>query len=119
MGPDLTSISRRFMKKEILKSIIYPSHTIPDRYASRKILTIDGKIYSGIVAPGAEGEKIVLQSNGEKAIIAEDDIDDIATDAQSAMPSGLLDKLTLEEIADLFMYLSRPPVAAVARQPDE
>ena len=37
---------------------------------------------------------------------------------QSAMPAQLLDKLTLEEITDLFAYLGVLPKTAVARRPE-
>ena len=69
MGPDLTSVGRRFSRKEILQSIMYPSHVISSQYRARKVLTTDGKTYIGIAAPGAADELVVLQSNGEKVVI--------------------------------------------------
>ena len=117
MGPDLTALSKRFTRKEILQSIIYPSHTISDQYASKMIITKDGLQYTGIVAPGAAGEKIVLQADGKKIVIEDEQIDEIAPSRQSSMPDGLLDSLEVEEIADLFRYLGAAPRPAVARQP--
>lgn len=116
-GPDLTSISRRFTKKEILESVFYPSHVISSQYASKTIVTADGRKLMGILAAGAPGEKVVLTSEGQKVTLAEDDIEEVVPNKQSAMPDGLLNGLTLEEIADLFAYLSALPTAAVTRNP--
>lgn len=116
MGPDLTSVSRRFTKQEILQSILFPSHVIPSQYATRVVLTSDGRSFAGLVGAGAEGEKVVLQADGRKVTISEDNIDEIVPSRVSAMPDGLLDELSLEEIADLFAYLGRMPSASVTRR---
>jgi hypothetical protein len=50
----------------------------------------------------------VLQANGEKANVAKSEIDMIVPSKKSAMPDGLFNNLTLEEIADLFAYLGKP-----------
>jgi hypothetical protein len=36
LGPDLTSISKRFSKKEVLQSILFPSHVISDQHVAKK-----------------------------------------------------------------------------------
>jgi len=60
----------------------------------------------------------VLQSNGEKVMIDEVDISESAPSKKSAMPEGLLNSLTLDEIADLFAYLNKPVESAnVTLQP--
>jgi putative heme-binding domain-containing protein len=116
MGPDLTSITKRFTRKEILRSMTNPSHVIPSQYAGKTLLLIDGRQIAGIVAPGPEGEKIVLKDDGEKVSIPEEEIDEILPSRISAMPEGLLNELTLEQIADLFQYMSQPPTQAVTRR---
>ena len=116
LGPDLTSISKRFARKEILQSIVYPSHIISDQYAAKTIITVDGKQYTGIVAQGVDGDKFVLGTDGKKRIIAEDDIDEIVPSRKSAMPDGLVNDLTLPEIADLFAYLGVAPKLNLANK---
>ncbi len=119
MGPDLTSLTKRFTRKEILQSILFPSHVISSQYAAKNLLLTDGRQLNGIVAPGSTGEKTVLTSEGEKISIAEQDIDEITPSTVSAMPDGLFKELTQEDIADLFAYLSKDPVHALAERPDE
>ncbi len=117
IGPDLTSLTKRFTRKEILQSILYPSHVISSQYAAKNLLLMDGRQLAGIVAPGASGEKTVLTSEGEKISIPEKDIDEITPSTVSAMPDGLLKELTMEDIADLFAYISNDPVQALAERP--
>jgi putative heme-binding domain-containing protein len=116
MGPDLTTVSKRFMKKEVLESVLYPSHVISDRYAAKTIITNSGRQYSGIVAAGSSDELVILQADGQKRTVDSEDIEQVVASKQSAMPEGLLNPLTLEEIADLFAYLGTPPRAVLTRR---
>ncbi len=109
VGPDLTTVSRRFQQKEILQSIIFPSHVISDQYASQTLLTTKGRTLTGIVAPAGQDAVSVTQPNGNKVLIPQSEIDEIQPSKVSAMPAGLLDPLSLQQIADLFAYLSEPP----------
>ena len=55
------------------------------------------------------------------AVARKSDVDEIAPSAKSAMPEGLFNSLTLEEIADLFAYLYASPASrqiSVRRQTD-
>ncbi len=119
IGPDLTTISRRFQKKEILESILFPSQVISDQYASKTIITTDGRSINGLVVKQPDGSLVVLQSNGQKVTIAASEIETTAPCKISAMPEGLLNALTLEDIANLFAFLSQPPQADLtSRRPD-
>ncbi len=111
VGPDLTTVSRCFQRKEILESILYPSQVISDQYASQTILTSRGRTVTGMVSPVGDGSIVVLQANGEKVKIAKEDIEDVTRSKTSAMPDGLLNALTLEEVGDLFAYLTQGPAA--------
>jgi len=118
-GPDLTTVSRRFHTKEILESIVYPSHVISDRYATESVFTTDGKTYTGIVRSNADGDLTVLQSDGNKITILNKDVDETAPNKTSTMPAGLLDELTKQEIADLFAFFSEAPTQAITRRRSE
>ncbi|HUY87650.1 MAG TPA: HEAT repeat domain-containing protein [Pirellulales bacterium] len=111
VGPDLSTVSQRFQRKEILESLMFPSQVISDQYASKTITTEDGQTITGIVAPLSGTTVAVLQANGEKVTIRKDEISETAPSKKSIMPEGLLNQLTLEEIADLFAYLGTTPKA--------
>jgi putative heme-binding domain-containing protein len=117
VGPDLTTVSRRFQKKEILESILFPSLVISDQYASKTVLTTDGRSITGLAAKQADGSLVVLQSNGQKATIAAGDIDQVLPCKISVMPEGLLNTLTLDDIANLFTYLNQPPGGNITSRP--
>jgi len=119
MGPDLTAVTRRFTRKELLTSIYYPSHVISDQFASQIVTTTNGRQLVGIVAAGGSGEKVILQANGEKVTLRSNEIDEITRSKISSMPEGLLNTLTQEEIADLFAYLSTAPAQNVAKRPSD
>ena len=109
VGPDLSGVSRRFQRKEVLESVMHPSQVISDQYASKTVVTTGGLTYTGIVAPSGENAIVVLQASAEKVVIPNDEVDEVVPSNKSAMPEGLFNSLTLEEIADLFAYLGRPP----------
>jgi len=114
VGPDLTTVSQRFQKREIVESVISPSQVISDQYGSKTVSTDDGQTYTGIVNDSGANAVVVLQSNGEKVTIRRSEIVETSPSQKSAMPEGLFNPLTLDEIADLFAYLSAPPVKAGA-----
>ena len=116
VGPDLTTVAQRFQKREILESILFPSHVISDQYSSRTVVTRDGRILSGMVAPLGQDAVIILQSTGEKVEIARSDVDQVRVNKQSAMPDDLLNVLTLEQVADLFAYMGQPSRTAGSRR---
>jgi len=109
VGPDLSTVRQRFQKKEILESILFPSQVISDQYASQTVVTKSGRKLFGMVAPAGDGSLVVLEPNGRKVTVQSDDIEETQRSKKSAMPDGLLNNLTLEEIADLFAYLTNPP----------
>jgi putative heme-binding domain-containing protein len=113
IGPDLTTVAQRFQRKEILESIVYPNQVVSDQYASQ-IVIANGKTYTGLAAQQADGSIIVLQPDSQKVHLAADDIEDVSPSKVSAMPEGLLNRLSLEQVADLFAYLVNAPGPNVA-----
>ena len=109
VGPDLTNVSRRFQKKEILESILFPSQVISDQYASRAIVTKDGRTLTGMVSPTGNGSLVDLASQRREGRSVGGSSRINTRSKISAMPDGLLNKLTLEQVADLFAYLNKPP----------
>ncbi len=113
LGPDLTTVANRFQMKEILESVVYPSQVVSDQYKSQ-IVVANGRTYTGLAAKNPDGSVTVLQSDGKKAQIAAADIEETRPSKLSAMPEGLLNPLTLDQVADLFAYLVKGPDADIA-----
>ena len=114
VGPDLSSVAKRFSKREIVQAIVDPSKVVSDRYRAKKITTVDGMTMVGTTSTGLDGSLVVLNSDGEKVKLAANEIDDIRDHDQSSMPEGLLDSMTLKDVADLVAYLSKSPRDRVA-----
>jgi putative heme-binding domain-containing protein len=115
IGPDLSAVAQRFTRKEILESIVYPNQVVSDQYAS-KMVTAGGKTYTGIAARNLDGGMTVLQSDGTKVELAAADIEDVQSTKVSAMPEGLANRLSLEQIADLFAFLMNTPETLASRK---
>jgi putative heme-binding domain-containing protein len=110
-GPDLTSVASRFSRRDILESIVAPSKVVSEKYRNVTIETTEGESYTG---------QIVLQGDYRKSGLKlapnpfdPDQIQEIpkikiASQTQSlvsAMPAGLLNTLTQEDILDLLAYV--------------
>jgi putative heme-binding domain-containing protein len=109
VGPDLSTVAQRFQTKEILESVLFPSQVISDQYAAKTIETKDGLTYTGLVGEQGDDSIVVLDSQARKTVINKSQIESSAPARQSAMPEGLFNTLSQEEIADLFAYLASRP----------
>lgn len=117
VGPDLSNLARRFTRREVLESILYPAHVISDQYMSKKLLTMDGKVFVGMVSEDERGVVSIRDSRNQVTRVAAADVDQILPNNSSIMPSGLLDDLSLTEISDLMAYLGVLPSNQLAKQP--
>jgi putative heme-binding domain-containing protein len=117
IGPSLSGISRRFSKREILESILYPAHVVSNQYASKKVLTLDGRVLIGMVSSRSDQSIEVRDANNQITVVQESGIDQILPSNSSIMPSGLLDDLSLQEISDMMAYLGVIPALEVASRP--
>ena len=116
VGPDLTTVGQRFQRKEILEAIVYPSHVVSDQYASKMVIAA-GRTYVGITSREPDGGVMIVQSDGQKVHIAAADVEEIEPSKQSVMPDGLLNTLSLEQVADMFAYLTGSPTGMAQRLP--
>jgi putative heme-binding domain-containing protein len=106
VGPDLTSIPRKFDLNYVIEHIIDPSKVISDQYQSSIVLTSDGRTLTGLVSR-ADGETVIFPADvqSQPITLADGDIEAIRPSDISQMPKGLLDPLNPEELRDLLAYL--------------
>jgi putative heme-binding domain-containing protein len=105
VGHDLTGAGNRFSTRDLLESILLPSKVISDQYASKTVVTTEGRTLTGLVSEMPDGSVSVFQSNGETTVIAKTQIEEIVASSVSTMPEGLVSVLTKDEILDLLAYL--------------
>ncbi len=118
VGPDLSSVGKRFQKKELLQSILYPSHFISDQYATKTVATASGRTFNGVIREKKDGSVVVLDPEGNEVFVAAEDIDEIVPNKKSTMPAGLLNELSLEDIASLFAFLNQQTQPTVSGKVD-
>ena len=107
-GPDLTSAGRRYSSHDLLDQVVNPSKVINEQFSSVRVLTDDGKLYTGVVV-NLNGDTMTINTDltnpNQRVGIDRKEIEDMSVSKVSAMPKGLLNRLTKEEILDLTAYL--------------
>ena len=118
VGPDLTTVTSRFGRKELLESILWPSRTISDQYESELFETVNGKVHHGLlVRETAAALQIRTVDSPKPIVLAISDIQSRRKSPQSFMPEALIDGLTQSDIANLlaFMFAGPPKLGPAAR----
>lgn len=107
VGPDLTGVSGRFNHRDLLDNILSPSKIISDRYQSFTITKRDGDEVSGCVTEETDDKLVVIVNPlaNQREEIAKKDIQSRVVSKISAMPEGLLNVLTRDEILDLLAFI--------------
>ena len=108
VGPNLTNAGRRFSKHDLLETIIDPNKEVSDQYQATKFLMDDGRVITGRIANLARNEYLIQEDMivpGKLTRIRAGQIEEMKPATESMMPSGLLNSLTKDEIADLLAYM--------------
>jgi putative heme-binding domain-containing protein len=114
IGPDLTTITSRFQKKDLLESILWPSKVISDQYKSELFQLKSGKIISGVVVRETAASVLVRTAEfPERPVsIPKAQIGERAESKVSMMPEGLLDGYSQADVANLLAFVMAPPPTA-------
>jgi putative heme-binding domain-containing protein len=107
-GPDLTSAGRRYSAHDLLDQVINPSKVINEQFSSVTVFTEDGKVHTGVVV-NLSGDSMTLNTDltdpNKRVNIDRKKIEELAVSKISAMPTGLFNPMTKDEILDLIAYL--------------
>lgn len=106
VGPDLSGIGAQQTPAELLASLLRPSEKIDPKYRGRQILTLDGRIISGIVISETDDQLTIADAMGKTQQVAVDEIEDMRPASKSAMPDQLLSGMTAQHAADLIAFLA-------------
>jgi len=105
LGPDLRDVGTKYARAELVTSILEPSQRILDGYAATNVFLNDGDVLSGLVAGEKEGVLLLADGNGAVQEIRVSDVKEKRVSQLSAMPTGLAEKLSKQELADLVAWL--------------
>ena len=105
VGPDLSGIGAGSPVDYLVDSVLTPAKAVREGFQSLAVQTKDEEVFTGVVVRRSEKDLVLRDAvRGEFAVpvasIAQE------KDAGSVMPSGLADKLSRKEFADLIRFLS-------------
>ncbi len=107
VGPELTSVSSRFSRRDILDSILEPSKVVSEQYQNLNVVTKDGDVLTGRLVED-DADRMALITNPltqDRAEVRKNNVERIEPSKLSPMPEGLVNNLTKEEILDLLAYV--------------
>jgi len=107
VGPDLTAISSRFTRRDVLESIIEPSKVVSEQFMNTTFTMKNGEEISGRIVDETS-DKVVIYVNPftqDPTEIKKADIKSRQASKLSPMPEGLANVLSKEEILDLLAFL--------------
>jgi putative heme-binding domain-containing protein len=105
LGPDLAGVTGRFSRDDLFTAILQPSKDVSPRYRTTQLTTARGQVYQGIIIYEAV-DSVILQTGPATTVrLGHAQITERRLTATSLMPTGLLDRLSDGEIADLYVYL--------------
>ena len=104
VGPDLTRIAQIRNERDLLEAIVFPSASFVRSYEPTLVLTLEGKVHSGILT-AEHPELILLTGPRDEVRIRRDQVDEVRPGTVSVMPSGLDQQLSAQDLADLIAFL--------------
>ncbi|QDS87952.1 Cytochrome c-552 precursor [Rosistilla ulvae] len=108
-GPNLADLDKKKRTPAyLLESMLDPSKDIEEKYAMRTYLMISGEVISGFVVAETATEVHVKSDplNQDKpTVVIKEDIEHEKKNEKSAMPTGLLNYFTKEQVLDLIAYV--------------
>ena len=72
------------------------------------VVTTTGRVLTGVIAEQDAASVTIVDTNDQRAKIPRNEIDELREAEVSLMPERLLEKLTPQELRDLFAYLQSP-----------
>lgn len=107
IGPDLSKLTAKLTNEQLIESLLQPSKLIDKEYVQVTVLTVDGKVNSGVIV-AQDDKQIVLRNLAQvdPVTIANDDVEETVQSKISLMPESLVRLLKNRgEFNDLVKYI--------------
>ncbi|XZE52930.1 PVC-type heme-binding CxxCH protein [Planctomycetaceae bacterium SH139] len=88
----------------LVENILDPNAVIGRDFQSRVIVTLDGRVITGLVETDSDSA-LVIRTQNDTVTVAKEEIESVAVSDQSFMPTGLFDSLNERERIELLKYL--------------
>jgi len=106
VGPDLTN-ENRIDRSALLATTVDPSSVVKRDYLAYIVTTTAGQVLTGLLANQDAASVTLLDAKNNQLRIPRTEIESLNASPLSLMPDGILEKLTPQELCDLFAYLQR------------
>ena len=104
-GPYLGGIFTRYSRAEVLESIMRPAAKVAQGFAAAWFTTTDNRQVAGFVVREGADDVVVRDITGAETTLRKTQIASRGVSEGSIMPPGLVDTLTLQELASLMAFL--------------
>ncbi len=117
VGPDLSVTTTR-ADELLISDVIDPSSELTVGYRDYNIITMDGRIFNGVLTTETATSVTLRKEEGVEQTILRKDIDEMSASSVSMMPEDLEKLVTTQDVADLLGFLRKAyiPSASAMQQ---
>jgi putative heme-binding domain-containing protein len=107
-APDLTRVAERLARRDILRSVFFPSERVDPKYETTVIVTRDNQTVRGLPI-GEDGQNVVLKTADapEPVTVPKSQIRSRTREKLSIMPDDIADRVTDAGVRDVTAYVMR------------
>jgi putative heme-binding domain-containing protein len=107
-APDLTKVADRLPRRDILRSIFFPSEKVDPKYETTVVSTADRKTFRGLVI-SENGQSVLLKTADapDPVTVQKSQIKTRTKEKGSVMPDDLADRVTDNGVRDVTAYIMR------------
>ena len=105
-GPDLSRIGSKLSKRGLYESILDPDASISPSYQGIEVILTSGDTLTGLLVSDSDSELVLNQPGSGLRVLAKGKISEVRYSQISAMPSGLHQLMTVNELVDLVEFLA-------------
>ena len=104
-GPFLGGILTRYSRAEVLESILRPAAKVAQGFATHAFTTTGKRQLSGFVVREGQDDVVIRDLAGAETTLRKNEIAARSVSEGSVMPPGLVDSLTLHDLASMLAFL--------------
>ena len=101
----LGGIFTRYSRAEVLESILRPAAKVAQGFATNSFTMTDKRQLAGFVVREGPDDVVIRDLTGAETTLRKSQIASRSVSEGSVMPPGLVDTLTLQELASLLAFL--------------
>ncbi len=113
VGPDL-AVTKTRADETLIADVMDPSSVLTVGYRNYNVLTVDGRIFNGVLTAETATSVTLRKDEGVEQTILRKDIDEMSASPISMMPEDLEKVVAPQDVADLLAFLRQAYTSAPA-----